>query len=107
MILILEIAIVVAAFVALLATAAMLGRSAMAFGRTAKKAQSGITPRVDKLAIQADTASKLGIRVQERAEELQRRGAVLSLTMDRMKVIVAAAAEAKQRLDRVTGYVGL
>lgn len=107
MILIAEIVIVCVAFAILLFYAAKLGKNAMSFGRTAKKAQTNMSPRVEHIAARANTARELGFRVMDRAEELERRGAVLAVTMNRMKVIAAAASETKQSLDRVTSYIGL
>lgn len=107
MILILEIIIVIIAIAAFLASAAILGRNAMSFGRTAQRLQTNLTPQVDKISTQAGTARELGFRLMDRAGELERRSATLSVSMNRMKVLTDAAAEAKQKLDRVTGYIGL
>lgn len=105
--LILEIVIVCAAFAALLASLAKLGKNAMSFGRTAKRAQANMAPRVGHITAQADTTRELGFRVMDRAEELEQKGAALSLTMNKMRVIAEAASEAKKSFDRITGYVGL
>ncbi len=107
MIMILEIVAVVAAFVVLASGATVLGKNARAFGRSAKRTEVRITPKVDAITVQADTARELGFRVSDRTQQLQERGIVLTDTMNKMRVLAAAAARSRQELKHITGYIGL
>ncbi|HDZ59728.1 MAG TPA: hypothetical protein ENH44_02950 [Actinobacteria bacterium] len=84
-----------------------VGRSAAGFGRTAQRFQQQVEPKAARLTRQGETAQKLAFRVMDRVEFLEQRGAKLSVTMGKMMVLASAAAEAKRKIDKVTGYIGL
>jgi hypothetical protein len=105
--LIIEILLVLSGFAVLVASAVKMIRQAAALARSAKKLQEEAQPKAARLSMQADTARELGLHVAERSELLQRRGEVLSVAMGRLMVLVKAASEAKSKLDKVTGYIGL
>jgi hypothetical protein len=106
-ILIIEIALVLAGFGALVVATMEMGRQAAALARASKRLQEQAEPKAARLAAQADTARELGLRVVERSELLENRGVVLSVTMNKMAVLIDAAADTKRKLDKVTGYIGL
>lgn len=106
-VLIIEILLVLTAFGVMVMAGAKMGRQAAALVRASRKMQEHAQPKAAKLAAQADTARELGLRVAEQSELLERRGEVLSITMKRMMILGDAAAEAMNKLNKVTSYLGL
>ncbi|GBE57574.1 hypothetical protein BMS3Abin01_00495 [bacterium BMS3Abin01] len=107
MLLIIEITTVILSFLTLAYTGVRVGRSVAGFGRTAQRFQQQVEPKAARLTRQGETAQKLAFRVMERAEVLEQRVAILTISMERMMVLASAAAEARRKIGKVTGYIGL
>jgi hypothetical protein len=107
MLLITELAIVIFSFLFLVYAGVKAGRAARELGRAAQRFQQQAEPKSVRISRQADSARELAFHVMDRAEVLEQRGAVLTVSVERLMVLVSAAAEAKGRVDKVTGYIGL
>jgi len=107
MILFIEIIAIAAALAFLVVAIISLVKNAIALGRTGKRAQERMEPKIMDIGARGERAQMLGLRIAGRAEDLERSGARLSVTMEKITVLMSAATEAKERLDKTTSYIGL
>lgn len=102
-----EIVITLLAFVVLFYTGYIAARHLIVLGKGVQASRKHIDHKVVDILKEADSAQRRSISITGSKERLLQKVDRLKVTMTKMSIILRAAQEARERIFRWLGYVGI